>query len=275
MGKARASSCAFIPLANGGREGKIAMISILERAIRRACHYLLDRSINLYSPEKQSWGRAASAEVHVMPSLFATVRWTLGALWLAFKAGLARLLARPSNLLLGGDSLLRFSWRSLSPLFLALSLAIFLLPQFREALRTTTSMWIAGHPLPELSASRFQSLQSLAERQHDAQTLAFLALRAHDKQNSSRLAEEAVAMDENLTWILAEFPIWDRDHLQIVLQRFERLERWDPDNALPFLLHADCLEYSVQLSTHQEQGKVLAEMRLGNSGFRHLMERAF
>jgi len=66
--------------------------------------------------ELQSWGRAASAEVHVMSSPFAMVRWTQGALWVALRARLARLFVRPSDLFLGTDSLLRHSWRSVSPL---------------------------------------------------------------------------------------------------------------------------------------------------------------
>ena len=250
------------------------MRNTLADAIRRTCHYLLDHSINLYSLERQPWGRAASAEVRVMPSLFATVSWTVGALWMAFKSYVRRLMARPSDLFLGNNSFLRLSWRSLSPLLLMLTLALFLVPQFREALATTTSMWIAGDGLAEMSNRKFQSLEALAERQHDAQTLAFLALRARDKQNRSRLAEQAVSLDPKLTWIFAESAIWDHETLPVLPQWFERVERWDPDNSMPFMLHAQCLAYSIQLAKHQDTRTALAGLQ-SNSEFRRLMERAF
>ena len=249
------------------------MANRFDRLIRRSCQYLLDRSVSLYSLDRQSWGRAAAAEVRIMPSLLATVRWTVGSLWVAFKAWMRRYLGHPSNLILGSDSLLRSGWRSLSPLFLVLSLSLFLLPQFREALRTTTSMWIAGDALPQLSAGRLASLQAAAEQQHDAQTLAFLAVRTEDKQKSARLAEEAVALDESLIWIFSEIRNWET--LRAHPEWFDRLVRWDPDNAKPFLLHAQVIVWAKMDSSRQNTRAVLAGMRGGDSEFCRLMDRAF
>jgi hypothetical protein len=241
--------------------------------IRNACHYILDKSINLYPPEQRVWGRAASAEVHAMPSSFSAVRWTHGALWVALRAWLGRLLRRPADALLGTHTLLRRGWPSLSPLLLALSLSFFLVPQFRQALQATTSMWIAGGPMPGLPDRTLRKLQAEAEREHDAQTLAFLAFHAKDRKDAIRLAGESVSLDPGLTWILGQFADWEGERTPA--QWSEQLERWDPDNAIPYLLHADSLEVSAQTAEKKDQRKILDEMRTAGSPFRTLMQRAF
>jgi hypothetical protein len=240
--------------------------------IRRTCQYLLERSVNLYAPEQRSWGRAASAEVYVMPSSFSALRWTHSALWLAIRAGLVRLLRRPADAILGTNSLLRRSWPSLSPLLLGLALCFFLSPQFRQALQATTSMWLAGGPTPGLADHTFRRLQANAEKEHDAQTLAFLAFHARDRKDTIRLAGDAVAMDPGLTWVFGEIP--DYGTVRVPQEWLEQLERWDATNAVPYLLRADSMEMDAQLAEKKDQVAVLAEMK-SNGHFRELMRRAF
>src|SRR5215831_2994108 len=239
------------------------------RSIPRVCQYLLRQSIKLYPPEQRFWGHAAAAEARALPSQLSMVRWTWGAVWVAVRAGLARLLSCPSDFFLGTNSFLRLSWRSLSPLVLVLSLSMFLVPEFRQALKTTTSMWIAGDPDPGLPPRTFQKLQKRAEQEHDAQTLAFLAMRSNDAVTSLRLADQAVALDPGLTWIFAGllFPA--------ASQRVEQLEHWDPENAVPYLRHADFIEWSAQAAQKKDQRTILEEMRTGKTKFRALMQRGF
>jgi hypothetical protein len=232
-------------------------------SVHRLCQYLLRQSIKLYPPEQRFWGHAAAAEAQAMPSHLSMVRWTWGALWVAVRAGLARLLSRPSDFFLGTNSFLRLSWRSFSPLVLALSLSMFLVPQFRQALKATTSMWIAGDPDPGLSSRTFHKLQKKAEQEHDAQTLAFLAMRSHDEAGL-RLADQAIALDPGLTWILAE----------LGYARVSQLQRWDPDNAVPYLRQADAIEDSAQSIQKKDQRTILEQMRVGKSEFRAAMEHA-
>lgn len=241
--------------------------------VRQACHYILEKSINLYPPEKRAWGRAASAEVHAMPSTFSAARWTYGALWVALRAWLGRLFRRPGAALLGTNTLLRLNWPSLSPLLLALSLCFFLAPQFRQALQATTSMWIAGSPEPGLTQHTFRELREKAQREHDAETLAFLAFHARDRKDALHLAEDAVGIDPGLTWAFGVIP--DYEPVRNPAQWAERLERWDPDNAVPYLLHADSLELSAQVAGKNGQMAALAELRAADSPFRKLMQRAF
>jgi hypothetical protein len=245
----------------------------LGKWVRQTCQYLLDQSINLYPQEQRSWGRAASAEVHIMPSSFSAVCWTHGALWVALRAGLGRLLRRPADAFLGANTLLRRSWPSLSPLVLALSLCFFLAPQFRQALQATTSMWVAADPMPGLSQRTFHKLEAKAEREHDAPTLAFLAFHAKDRKDTIRLAGEAVALDSGLTWILGQIRVWGRERSPA--QWTEQLEQWDPDNAIPYLLHADSLVESAMIAEKKDQVTILDEMRAADSPFRQLMRRAF
>jgi len=156
----------------------------------------------------------------------------------------------------------------MSPFFLALSLGLFLVPQFREALQTTTSIWIARKPQPGIPAHTFHALAAAAQREHDAGTLAFLAMRSQDKEESVRLAEQAVALDPGLTWILS---VAGSPRSQISDAWLERLERWDPENAFPYVLHADILTLPAALSA----SRISEEMLTTNTEFRKLMARAF
>jgi hypothetical protein len=130
-------------------------------------------------------------------------------------------------------------------------------------------MWIAGNERPELSARIFHKLQVSAERGHDPRTLAFLAMRSRDEQTSRRLADQAIALDPSLTWILSEVPFSTSP------ARFEQLERWDPDNAVPYLLHADYLERSAQVAEKKDQNTILSEMLAGKPEFVELVNRGF
>jgi hypothetical protein len=108
-----------------------------------------------------------------------------------------------------------------------------------------------------------------AEKENDAQTLAFLAMQSQDEQTSTRLAHQAIALDPSLTWILVDLPF------RTLSSHLEQLQRWDPDNAVPYLLRADFLDFQAQVSGKKDQNTILAEMRAEKSEFRQLMKRAF
>jgi hypothetical protein len=107
-----------------------------------------------------------------------------------------------------------------------------------------------------------------AEQNHDAEALAFVALRTWDRSESARLADEAVRLDPNLTWVYASagtfyLPSSSAD-------RISALERWDPQNALPHLIVAQKIGQNVISNKESPLGKAQ-----GNPGWQDAMEAAF
>jgi hypothetical protein len=145
--------------------------------------------------------------------------------------------------------------RFMSMLFLVWSIAFFFVPEFRQGLQVPffalnpagDSGWLrhAG----TIPAKRLAEAAQGAEQQRDAQTLAFAALHAPTVQESVRLADEAVAIDPSLTWVFislilpaAEAKPNPPDAQALAV----RVEKWDPDNAFPYLYEA----IAVQLRKH-------------------------
>lgn len=135
--------------------------------------------------------------------------------------------------------------RFMSLVFLAWSIAFFLMPGFRQGLQMPILGWSLTHTLDwltragRLSPDRLEKAAAKAEQDKDARTLAFVALHSPDSKTRARLAEEAVAIDKSLSWIYVSLYFKDRKperpnpKLDAVVKR---LQDWDPDNALPYLL---------------------------------------
>ena len=148
--------------------------------------------------------------------------------------------------------------RFMSLMFLALALAFFCVREFR---------WGLGLPLME---RRFVSdqlidiapakLRALAARSpDDPQALAFVALHLvyADPQAAYDLAGQAVSRDPSLTWIYYDLALsvrgasaerrWLNPQVaQRVQASLPKLEAWDPENAVPFLLEAEFLRATAK-----------------------------
>ena len=138
-----------------------------------------------------------------------------------------------------------FSPRRL-PVWIALALTLLLLalPSFRQALAILP---VPGNdPIawaPRIfSESTLRRIEQSGDKQKYARSLAFVALHSpkEDDLRAMHAAEKAIALDPQLTWILAKvshatysFPGYD-PHPWI-----ERLKAWDPQNCYPYLLEAD------------------------------------
>jgi len=96
--------------------------------------------------------------------------------------------------------------------------------------------WLLRYREPGLEA-----LAQRAEQKQDAEALVFVAVRDWDASEGARLAQEAVRLDPNLVWVYGIVYICptkpsERD------QRIQKLEQWDPQNALPCFIIAECLD---------------------------------
>jgi len=88
---------------------------------------------------------------------------------------------------------------------------------------------------------RLRALSKRAEARHDPEGLVFVAARLQDTRESARLAEEAVRLDPNLLWA---YVIVARAHpnLAEVHHWIPKLEHWDPQNALFYLITAESID---------------------------------
>lgn len=91
-----------------------------------------------------------------------------------------------------------------------------------------------------LSPAQLQKMGHEAEQNHDATTLAFVAM--HLPENSSekvRWADLAVSLDPSLTWVYFQMADTRNRSVAGFSERVARLQKWDPDNAVPYLMEAE------------------------------------
>jgi hypothetical protein len=141
--------------------------------------------------------------------------------------------------------------RFMSMLFLVWSIAFFFLPEFRQALQVPffalslegDLRWLkrAG----TIPAEKIAEAAQRGEQQRDARTLAFVALHAPTVQEGLRWADEAVAIDPSLTWVYISLVLraaQEKQNPPDVQPVIMRLEKWDPDNAVPYLFEGVAIE---------------------------------
>jgi hypothetical protein len=122
------------------------------------------------------------------------------------------------------------------------ALLFFAAPPFRQAFQVALEPWQRVYQVASRNFQPgFKALAKRAEAQHDAEGLAFCAVRLQDPGESARLAEEAVRHDPTLLWIYALVAARNPG-LAVTGQWIEKLERWDPQNALFHLITAESIE---------------------------------
>ena len=158
------------------------------------------------------------------------------------------------------------------------SVAVLLLalPEGREAIRTVRASW-QEYRQSDSDARTLEKLAAHAEKEKDANTLAFVALSTGDTKRAEELTERAVALDPQLVWIYGSknhsWPSFEPPKAEWLA----RLQAADPDNAVPYLLEA-----------YQVAGADVEKRYLGhgpkdtdfvvvesNSKWMELMERAY
>lgn len=220
-------------------------ILLLRFAIRIAPHDALD------------WGRAMLSELHQVEGNWAALLWSLGGAGVLAKHAVLALILPGShrstvasaNELFAKETPVRKSMLYVTAGCVLASLLFFLVPVFRQAFHVSLAQWhdvlhldqrwLGPQPDPEL-----QVLAQKAERNHDAEALAFVAIRITNPRNQAetfRLADEAVHLNPALTWVYAivgtPCPTSDK-----VSHWIPALEQWDPQNALPYLIVAEKMD---------------------------------
>ena len=112
------------------------------------------------------------------------------------------------------------------------ALLFFAAAPFRQAFGVALKPWLYVYQLASRNFTPgIENLAKQAEVRHDPEGLAFCAVRLDDPRESARLADEAVRLDPNLIWVYAVVALHHPGFPETGL-RMEKLERWDPHNAL-------------------------------------------
>jgi hypothetical protein len=210
--------------------------------------------VRLWPEETKDWGRAFAAELPEIESFSGSLRWLLGGITLLtrerlryFLSSLGRPVGVPPNgpLEAARKTSLRFprTPRLVSALLLVASLAILLHPEAQTSLEAVLfrKQWN-----PQ-DWSSFHKLQRKAAETGDPKLLALLSVLHRSNRERARLSNEAIAKDRSLTWLDYRY-FYPTDGAQeraqlheAVRERIQRLQKWDPENAIPRLFAAELL----------------------------------
>ena len=149
--------------------------------------------------------------------------------------------------------------------------AFIAMPSVREGVSAVANSWrIYSNP----HAAELKRMAREAEANHDAKTLAFLSTRMNSLDENARLANEAVAMDPSFTWLyIRGGSLWYAyNHAGDRYGRIQKIEAFDPDNAVPYLTEASIRENELRTENNYQLSK---EKILNDPHWRAAMEKAF
>jgi hypothetical protein len=223
---------------------------MLETHLRQAATVLLESAIRIAPPDTRDWGRAMAGELSYVEGPWAAVMWAAGGASVLAKQALASLFIPgrrghgmvPDGGLFAKSATLRKGALVTGGACVLAALLFFAAPPFRQAIGVALKPWCFMYQM----ASRdfqpgFETLAKRAGKQHDPEGLAFCAVRLQNPRESARLAEEAVRLDPNLLWVYAVVGLRNPG-LSETGAWVEKLERWDPQNALFQLITAESIE---------------------------------
>jgi hypothetical protein len=224
--------------------------------LHRLAAFVLRSGIRLAPAEAREWGNAMLGELQHIEGNWAAVAWALGGAGVLAKHALVALLLPGRNRQSApmGNPLVREAKMHKASVItggacLAAVLLFFLAPVFRQGFRVSLAQWQSVINVGESLFYPQKGLESLArrvEKRHDAEGMAFVAARLNNRDESVRLANEAVRLDPKLIWIWGVVG-WHFSGASGVPARIKKLEQSDPGNALPCLILAQRadMEHSV------------------------------
>jgi len=239
--------------------------------MRQVAFFLLRFAERLPPADSKDWGRAMLAELDLVNGKWSALRLALGC---AGVLTVRALVSLPREVFMRRKSFVAgFVCAGIASLFL-------LAPTFRQALNVSISPWkIAFAHNPGLNAPAFSdtwpdrdlhTIVASAHARHDAKALAFVAVRLADAEASARLAEEAVHLDPQLTWIYAIVAL-RHPSLREIPKWVERLDQWDPENVLTSLITVERIDIE-----HIVRGDIRPGRKLGDlPDWRTAMEHVF
>jgi hypothetical protein len=208
--------------------------------------------VRAWPSETREWGQAFASELPAAETSQAAVSWLIGGAMLLLREWLKhawRSLGRPigAGANKRGGAFIPHSRAPRTPLWLILGLtlssaALLLHPEMRQVLGSLRFAYTNTEMQPDRWSS-VKALRDISKTNRDPRLLALLSLLSDNDDERLRLSEEAIEKDPSLTWLDYEqslLPLNDLSKRQYLSQRrLERLQKWDPGNAVPHLLAAE------------------------------------
>lgn len=226
--------------------------------IRSLATTLLHVAAKIAPPQATEWAHAMVAELHHIEGDWSALAWSLGSAGVLTKHAIFNLFA-PNHALseapfFAKEKPMRKSTAIAAALCIAASLLFFAAPTFREAFQLSVIQWRGLMRAAFQTGyvgfdSRFDdaAIAKQAEANHDAEGVAYAAVHAYGR-DAAKLADEAVTMDPKLTWIYAIMgPTRQKPQLN---ERISKLEKYDPQNAIPYLMQANAALQNDTLETY-------------------------
>ncbi len=223
---------------------------------RRIATQLLRFAIWIAPHDTLDWGRGMLSELNHVQGNWAALIWAAGGAGVLAKHALLSVILPGSHRRTLSSASEGFSQEgpmrktTLAAIgaCIAASLFFFLAPIFCQAFHVSLAQWhnvihvksvfdMQGpDPDPVL-----ETLARKAEKNHDAEGLAFVAARTTNQSESARFAEEAVHLDAKLIWIYAVVAV-RYPSLPEINQWVPILQQSDPQNALPNFIVAEKID---------------------------------
>jgi hypothetical protein len=239
----------------------------LKIGLRHISIALLHFAVKIAPQHAAEWGRAMLGELHHVEGDWAAFMWAVGGAGMLTKRALFSLLipgqsdpiAPSEGKFFAKENAMRKSTLIAAAVCLAACLLFFAAPSFRQGFEISMAQGgslistLRGHSdhgdsrpgFVRKAGHAFTQVVDQARKNHDAEGLAFAAVHHWGAPESAGLADEAVRMDPNLTWIYtfvvgrkwsvpcstSFLPLPDEEWVS-------KLEQFDPQNALAHLMLA-------------------------------------
>jgi hypothetical protein len=235
---------------------------------RNAAIMLLRFAIWIAPHDTLEWGRGMLSELNHVEGNWPALLWSIGGAGVLAKHAIVALIlpgahrrtVSTTSELFDKEGPMRKNTLAAIAICTAASLLFFVAPVFRQAFRVSLAQWHTvfhvkqnfGYPSPD---PELDALAQKARQNHDSEALAFIAVRYPNAIQRERLADEAVQLDPNLTWLYA---VGGTAYLSPseIDRRVSLLKQWDPQNALPHLMAARKIGATVTYSKEFPLGKL-------------------
>jgi hypothetical protein len=217
---------------------------------RRIAALLLRFAIWIAPHDTLDWGRGMLSELNHVQGNWGALIWAVGGAGVLAKHALLSVILpgrhRPTisfaGELFAKEGPMRKPALVITAACVIASLLFFVAPVFRQAFRVSLLQWQTAFRTDHRRLSpELQSIVKKAEQDHDAEALAFVAFRHPQSSESALLADEAVRLDPNLTWVYAIVAV-SGPSLPEIDRWVSALEKFDPQNALPHLITAEKID---------------------------------
>ena len=217
--------------------------------IQQVATALLRGALKIAPPHAAEWGRAMLAELHHIEGEWPALAWSIGSAGVLTKHAFLALFVTSNTQTEGNffrkEKPMRKSTAIAAAVCIAASLLFFAAPTFRDAFQLSVTQWRglmrAAFSTGYVSFDRgpdYSKLAAKAEANHDAEGLAFAALHRRSANDGAKWADEAVALNPQLTWIYAVMANGLRPRSEIDVW-ISKLNQFDPQNAVPYLIQAE------------------------------------